>query len=296
MSAVQDLIHFWDNLFFEPTNTLTASVLRVLIGILMIIDSIWWWRLSPLLLHPQGWYGYEDYEQDKEKFLNFSLLKYLPRTLGSVHLVILIQIVASFMVTLGIIPNIAALICFITLISIHNRNLYVVNSGDTVRRFLVLFLIFAPSSYQLSFFNFDQPLLWEKMAWPTAVILLQIFAANIYFKNIFYKIQGKPWQDGTATKRALNVKIIRYFGIPSFLDKQWFYSLTTYGTLVIEFALFTLIWFEDFRIPVLISGFLLHLGIGVILKLPLFQTSMIVLLCSFIKPEEFQWIIEYLLH
>ena len=133
------------------------------------------------------------------------------------------------------------------------------------------------------------------MAWPVAIYLLQFFAANIYFKNVFYKLQGPSWQNGTATRLALGVKIIRNFRLPPFLDQAWFYALTTYGTLVIEAALFTLVWFDPFRIPVLIAGALLHLGIAIFLRLPLFQLSMIILLCSFIRPEEYQMLISWLL-
>lgn len=296
MTYAHSILIWWDSLFFEPTNTLTSSMLRIMIGAIMIYDSIFWWKLSRLLLSPDGWYGYEDYAADKKKYFYFSTLKFMPRNLGSVHALILIQLVASIFILLGIYPNYAALVCFITLVSIHNRNLYVLNSGDTVRRFLILFLIIAPSGGQLSILDTNHLLDTEAKAWPLAVVMLNFFAANIYLKNIFYKLHGASWQNGTATKRALGVRIISRMSVPSLFDKKWFYAITTYGTLVIETALFTLIWFEPFRIPVIISGILLHVGMGIFLRLQLFQLSMIILLCSFIKPEEYLQLIQWLMH
>ena len=287
MEYLHEIIHWWNAVFFAPTNTLTASVLRLLIGGLMIIDSVYWWRLSKLLLAPDGWYSYTDYKEDKEKYFYFSLVKYLPKTTRSVNVIIALQGIAAVCILLGFYSNIAAVVCFATLVSIHNRNLYVINSGDTVRRFLVLFLIFAPGDAQLSIRNAAHLLDAQAQSWPTAVVMLNLFAANIYFKNTFYKLQGKSWRNGTATKLALGVRILRHFKLPAILDKTWFYAATTYGTLVIEAALFTLIWFDALRVPVLIGGFALHIGMGLFLRLPMFQLSMLILLCSFIKPEEY---------
>ena len=295
MDVWNSIWSWWDGVFFAPTNTLTDSVLRILVGVIMIHDTLSWSGLSGLLISPDGWYAYKDYQEDKEKYFYFSVFKYLPRTYTSVRLIIWVQMLASVMILLGIWPNIFALLAFITLNSIHNRNLYVLNSGDTVRRFLLLYLVFAPSAYQLSILNLNQLVSNEAVAWPFALVLLKVFTANIYFKNIFYKIQGRSWQNGTATKLALNVRIINRFRIPGFLDRKWFYALTTYGTLLVETALFTLIWFEPFRVPVLIMGMCLHAGMAIFLKLPQFQLSMIILLCSFIKPEEFQLIIDILI-
>jgi hypothetical protein len=164
-----------------------------------------------------------------------------------------------------------------------------------VRRFLLLFLIFAPGDTQLSIRDTANLLNAQTLRWPTALVMLNLFAANIYFKNIFYKLQGKSWRNGTATKLALGVRILRHFKLPSILDKKWFYATTTYGTLVIETALFTLIWFDALRIPVLIGGFALHIGMGMLLRLPLFQISMLILLCSFITPDEYLAIIQWLI-
>ena len=118
---------WWDQIFFTPVNTLTASMMRVLIGAVMIVDSIYWWRLAPVLLSPGGWYGYQDYHEDKEKYLYFSLLKYLPKSLASVRALLALQMLMAVLMLLGIYANLSAAICFITLVSLHNRNLYVLN-------------------------------------------------------------------------------------------------------------------------------------------------------------------------
>ena len=199
-----------------------------------------------------------------------------------------LQLIAGLFLTVGLLPNLAALICFITLISIHNRNIYVLSSGDTVYRFFCLFLIFAPLNTQFSFFEFPHLLNSKAVGWTWVLIMIRLFIANIYLKNVLFKLLGESWRDGTATDKVLHVKIWNRFFLPKALDKTWFFTLTTYYTLIVETAMFTLVWIDEFRLIVLAAGVLLHLGLWVFLRFGFFQLTMLFALTAFIKPEEFE--------
>ena len=111
-----------------------------------MLESLSWFKVSGQLLSPTGWYGYEDFIGDKTK--RFTLFRILPKTDGSVKLVLTVQLFAALALMLGVIPQLMAFICFVTLISVHNRTPYVLNACDTIRRFLCFFLIFAASGQQ----------------------------------------------------------------------------------------------------------------------------------------------------
>lgn len=149
--TTDQLIESWNDLFFTNQSTLNNCVLRVLTGVLVLLGTWSWQKKNKKLLLPDGWFGYEDYKATQSRF---SLLNYLPATKNSLNLIFGIQLVAGICLTfLGIFANIATFVCFATLVSIHNRNIYALSSGDTVYLYLCLFLIFAPSDTQLSILN-----------------------------------------------------------------------------------------------------------------------------------------------
>jgi uncharacterized membrane protein YphA (DoxX/SURF4 family) len=293
--TINQLLKTWNELFFSNQSTLTICVLRLLTGILVLIETLTWQGRNKQLLLPDGWFGYEDYKaNDKEP--RFSLLNYLPPTHTSVNLVFGLQLVAGVCLMLGIFSNLAAVVCFVTLVSIHNRNIYVLSSGDTVYRFFCLFLIFAPSDTQLSLLKPAHLLRPEATGWPWILVMIQLFMANIYLKNVLFKLMGEWWRDGTATQKVLHARIWNRMELPLILDHTWFYKFTTYGTLVIETALFSLIWIEEFRLPVLATGVFLHLGLWIFLRFGFFQITMIFGLTAFIKPEEYYQFSAWIVH
>ena len=289
--TLNELLKIWNDTFFTEQPTLTICVFRVLTGILVLTETRNWLSVYKTLLSPDGWFGYEDYAETQRK-VRFSLLNYLPATNRSVELILALQFVAAFCLTIGILPQVAALVCFITLVSIHNRNLYVLSSGDALYRFFCLFLIFAPSETQLSVIDFPNLLHPDARAYPWTLLMIRFFMANIYMKNVLFKLLGESWLNGTATQQVLNVRIWNRSTVPPWLNHTWFYKATTYGTLVIETALFTLIWIDEFRLPVLALGILFHLGLWVFLRIGFFQLAMIVGLAVFITPQEYALVFE----
>jgi hypothetical protein len=295
INPLGELLEFWNTLLFIPQPSLTLCVFRLLTGLLVLSETYSWLGVYKNLLSPEGWFGYDDYERTLKKF-RFSLLNYLPVTSDSIKWVLGVQFVAGLFLTAGVLPQLAAFICFVTLVSLHNRNIYVLSSGDTVYRFFCLFLIFAPSGHQLSVLYPTTFLNPDATAWPWTLILVRLFMANIYLKNVLFKLLGESWRDGNATQKVLRVSIWNRKKLPSLLDHPWFYKTTTYGTLVVETALFTLIWFEDLRLGVVAAGILFHLGLWYFLRLGFFQAAMIVGLMVFVKPEEFTYFFRWLAH
>lgn len=289
----QDLVQAWDYAFFTPQPVLTLSVFRFLTGLLILSETYSWLGVYKNLLSPTGWFSFEDFEKHHAP-LRFSLLTYLPTSDTSIRLLLFVQAIAALCLTLGVGAQVAAGVCFLTLVSLHNRNLFALNSCDTVHRYFCLFLLFAPSGQQLSVQYPGELLRPGAIAWPWPLSMIRFFVANIYLKNVFFKLLGEGWRRGTATQKVLNVRIWNRRPLPTRLNHPWFFKLTSYGTLAIETALFSLIWIQEFRLPLVGAGILFHVGLWYFLRLGFFQITMIVGLLSFVEPHEylsfFRWI------
>jgi len=262
---MNEIFAWIESILFCEVSYETLHVVRRLLGILIIWECIIWIKEYPQLLSPSGWYS-KKYFQDDQENIRFSLLRYLGGWRELDKILLGLGIVGGLMLLAEIIPVLACMICFIVLISIQNRNIFALNGGDQVRRMLCLLLLFLPKH--------------NGPAWP--LIFVQLFIANIYFKAFYHKLWGEKWRNGTASMDALAVKVMTRFELPDYLQKKGFHKLLTYGTLFIEGTLFTLIWIDEIRVFVVIGGMLMHLGMGIILKLTLFQTTMIVLLITFL--------------
>ncbi|MEO0897004.1 MAG: hypothetical protein AAFY71_11430 [Bacteroidota bacterium] len=259
-------IFLWiDQVLFQTIDHHQLQLISKLLGGLIIWECVIWLQVFPQLLANEGWYSRSFFLQDQAN-KRFTLLRYLPGKDGYTKSLIFLAMFGGLLLVFGVLPQLAASLCFVCLISIQNRNFYALNGGDQVRRMLCLLIVFLP--------NDTGP------AWP--LILVQLFMANIYFKAFFNKLLGKKWRNGTATASAMNVRIMRRFALPEGLDTEEFHKLLTYGTLLLEGALFSLVWIEALRPYVVLLGVFMHIMMGIFFRLSLFQTSMIVGLISFL--------------
>lgn len=107
-----------------------------------------------------------------------------------------------------------------------------------------------------------------------------------YGHTWYCKIQGDRWNDGTAVYYAVRYEDLVRFLLPRIFDQLPVYQILTWGTLVIEFALWTLIWYRPTRYWVLLAGLSLHIGIEYCMNLPMFEWVFMFTYFLFIYPED----------
>jgi hypothetical protein len=185
---------------------------------------------------------------------------------------------------LGFFTRTSMVIAFICMVSLHQRNIWLLSSSEMLMRQITLFLLFSPCGHALSI----DSLLFNKVKDHTVWVwrLIQIQLSVVYVWTAWHKIQGDTWFDGSAVYYASRIESLRNFTIPYLMDSVTFLKLSTWGTLVVEFSLGTLIWVKELRKPVIIGGILFHLGIEYLMSIPFFELIMITLLINFISPEE----------
>jgi Vitamin K-dependent gamma-carboxylase len=262
-SRLGPVLDAWNAFWFEPVSTAPVVVFRIAFGVLTLA-----WSLTALpVLSP--FYTKTGILPDQPAYNGqlwgaWGLLDVFTSR-GAVVALIAVMIVASICMILGVLPQLAAAVLFVGLMSLDRRNPYVINAGDWLLRILALYLIFAPTGAALSVLQYlrGRERFWTfPLRAPWAMRLMQIQFSVVYFIALWTKVQGTTWNNGTAVSYALRIKDLERFPVPSFVTHSLVISnLLTYGTLVIELGLAILVWNRRLRPWVLLLGLSLHLGI-----------------------------------
>jgi hypothetical protein len=191
---------------------------------------------------------------------------------------------------LGFYTRQSLIISFLCMVSLHQRNIWLLSSSEVLIRIITLLLICSPCGHSLSFdaiLGRFYPHRQQKREWSVWCLrLIQMQICVVYLWTVWHKLKGETWFNGSAVYYATRLENMTNFPVPYFLDSIPFLRLATWGTLALELALGTLIWFEEFRKPLIILGILFHIGIEYVMSIPFFELSMIVLLLNFFTPEE----------
>ncbi|MCC7230920.1 MAG: HTTM domain-containing protein [Fimbriimonadaceae bacterium] len=205
--------------------------------------------------------------------------------------VYVLTILAALLTMLGLWTRAATIFLAVGTASIHLRNGMIVHGGDSVMRVMCLYLAIAPSGAACSL---DRLIgLWKgKIApeipkismWSQRLIAYNI--ALVYFTTFWHKMRGDFWRNGTATWYPARLHEFDRFYVPSFFSNPPMIYLTTYGTLIVELALGTLVFYRPLRKWVLLSGLVMHTYIEYSMNIPLFAFIICSCYVSFYDGEE----------
>lgn len=264
--------------FFQPEPVHSVVLLRIVFGIIVLFQWISIWQNLELFWGPDGLVSL-DTAIKYNSVWRVNLFEFLPNDPRVPVLLASLLFLGSIGMIFGFYTKTSIAFTFFTLISFHNRNTFILNSGDIVVRNLLFLLLFTPCGDLWSLDRWiqvkrgllrDQPV--EKSPW--ALRLIQIQFCIIYIATVMFKMKGSMWADGTAVYTAtrlddfvrMPLEALNSFAVIKFL---------TWSTLIVEFALGTLVWVKDLRYWVLLAGVALHLGIEMSMVIPLFEWIMI---------------------
>jgi hypothetical protein len=113
----------------------------------------------------------------------------------------------------------------------------------------------------------------------------------VYLFTAWWKFFGTYWLDGTATWYPTQMHEFQRFPLPDFLARQPFVMIETYGTLLLEIALGTLVFWKPARKWVLIGGLLMHGYIEYHFNIPMFAFIICSCYIAFYEGEEVEaWV------
>ncbi|XGC80056.1 HTTM domain-containing protein [Bdellovibrio bacteriovorus] len=288
---LKTIIKSVNDFFFLPQPIHSVGLLRIGLGIILLLNWFSIWK------HLEFFWGVDAIVSLETAVkmgnpLRFNIFELLPNDPKIVALIAVIHLVGIVGMTLGLYTRTSIVLAFFTLVSFHSRNHFILNSADVVMRNFLFLLFFSPSG---EIFSVDAWLKRKKERIiersPWALRLMQIQFSIIYISTVMFKMKGNLWADGTAIYIA--TRLDEFVRIPlSILNSMLVIKLLTWSTLVVEFALGTLIWIKELRYWVLLAGLGLHLGIEVTMHIPLFEWIMIVTMIVMVDARDIQRVIE----
>ncbi|MGZ3771185.1 MAG: HTTM domain-containing protein [Bdellovibrio sp.] len=286
-----------DNFLFAPQPVYTVALLRIGLGLLLLLNWFMMYYDLDILYGPNGIISLATAQQYGNQ-LRFSLFDYLPNTEKTTVLLATINLLAVLFMTVGAWTRTAMVTAFITLVSFHHRNGFILNSADSVLRVFLFLLIFTHCG---DAFSIDRWRLLKKGLAPSipeekspwALRMIQIQFCIIYIATVLFKIKGEQWADGTAVYVATRLDEFVRFELP-ILNNMYMIKFFTWSTLIVEMALGTLVWLKELRYWVLLAGILLHLTIEYTMSIPVFEWAMIIMMIGMIDPRDMQnWIYRF---
>jgi hypothetical protein len=288
---LKTLIDAWNKFWFEETSPLILGVFRILIGTIYLLFALLLWsdrftwfgnRALASQAATDSWCGIS----------GLNLLSYFHNDSLFIDLLFLVYIICALLFLLGYHSRLCAIGLYIGLVSLLHRNPFIFNSGDTYMRVTAFWLMFAPCDRALSLSNYlarkkkHSPVskgnettgkafeTYPSVSiWPQRLLQLQL--ATVYCHTFFAKVVGPAWIDGWAVYYSSHIEDLQRFPLPFILNWALSVKLLTWGTLLIEILLWTLIWIKEFRYPVLIFATIFHLVIEWHMNIPLFEYLMI---------------------
>ncbi len=280
MLQVAQILEFWNWFFHEPQSLFPLAVFRFAFGIVVFVNGLLLILDVPRHLAVDAVCDFSRFERTVGRG-RFSLLNLLPATTGSVYFLVALSCLAGLAIAIGFWTNAASACVFVTLTSLHHRNAAIFHGGDVVLRLMSFLLMFAPASIGWSFDAWLDGR-WGAAGDPWCLRLMQIQVSTIYFRTVYWKLQGQFWRNGTAAWYPVNCDSLIRFKLPSAFMSPFFIRTATWGTLIIESSLGSIIWIEECRPWVLGAGIFLHLQLELVMNLQLFGWTMIACLMLFI--------------
>lgn len=289
-------LEYWDRFWFEPRSPVAIAIFRILFGLIVLenlVIHIWpdfdiYYSKNNLIpirdMIPLYWHN--DHM--------FDLLLLFPNEDKYIYACFYVLVGAAVCMTLGLFTRLSSWLVFLLMMSFGHHFELNQNAGDNYIRITAMCLAMSNCGDALSIDAVLKSLKqdWRKTGfqpvysapWAQRLIQLQLMIA--YMHTWLCKIEGARWNDGTAVYYAVRYDDIIRFPIPHFLDQLWFYQLSTWGTLFVEFIIWNLIWWKPARYWVMLTGVLLHLGIEYFMNLPMFEWTFMFTYILFIDPED----------
>ncbi|MBU6455711.1 MAG: DUF393 domain-containing protein [Cyanobacteria bacterium REEB67] len=286
----------WNKFWFEPTSPVAMAIFRIIFGLIILEDFVIHlypdfalFYLSNSLIPIKDMIGL--FWGSENLFDAMLLLPPGDQWIWGAYWVL---VSAAVCLTLGLFTRVSAWVVFFLLMSFSSHFELNQNSGDNYIRIVAMCVALSNCGDALSLDNLRRSLKkdWRvtgfgaRLSAPWAQRLIMVQLCIAYFHTWYCKIKGERWNDGTAVYYAVRYDDLIRFPMPHFLDNLPVYQILTWGTLVVEFALWSLIWYRPTRYWVLLIGIALHLGIEYSMNLPMFEWAFMCTYILFIYPED----------
>ncbi|ANS63060.1 hypothetical protein SLINC_0836 [Streptomyces lincolnensis] len=210
-------------------------------------------------------------------------------------------LITSALFMLGWRTRVMSVIFAVMVASFHARAIFMTDGGDNLVLLMAVYLVFTACGRRWSLdarrarLRASAAKVKTGSAGPTLTAVLHncgmfVIAAQVcvlYGSAGLYKVQGGSWGNGTALHYVVNLDLFRPWPELSRLadEHEVLIAIACYLTVLLQVA-FPFVLFGRLKYPVLTMLLGMHLGIAVLMGLPLFSGAMIVADAVFL-PDRF---------
>lgn len=216
-----------------------------------------------------------------------------PHDIDHAWAVLLTYMIVSLLLMFGVLSRVSCAVLWYLQLSVAYRNPLIMSDADKVFGILLFIGMFLPlgrrwslDAWMLKRLAARWPI-FDRETWRLPSIwsarLLQLQIAMLYGMTAYHKLHKPVWQEGRAIRGFLAMP--SYATWPAWHDHWPFMKSLTWGTLAFECAFPLLIWFRPFRPWLLLAGIAFHLGIDVLMQIPLFSWTIICAYIMFVPDE-----------
>lgn len=277
------LRQFWEK--SPPLKSL--AIFRILLAAFLIWEFLFWGNQSAIFFSSEGLLSLDSIRQSPGLAL-FSIFRLFPDTPLSILLIGGVLFVALIGVLLGFCLPVCSLISWVILMSLRNRDPYILNGGHEIATILLFLLSFSAADRRWSLRSkrkADDLRFFHSVSYR----FMQIQICVLYLSAFLNKIQGRHWRDGTFLFYVgQQTEILRPWAL-GFFENPALVGIFTYGTLLIELALATLLFFPRRGTLILLAvGAIFHVAVDATLVIPLFQGAMLCALILFLEDKNIE--------
>ena len=250
----------------------SLAIFRIFLALLLIINLII--RFTNLTAHytDKGVLPLEAIKSFKPWYLSIFSLSDNHWFLVSLFF---LGILFAIMMLIGYHSKIATIVIWYFFFSIHIRNPYILQGGDSFIQLLLFFCVFLPLGGDLSVDKYlSGKLQKEKSVFSVATIGILLQAPLMYLSTAILKSRSEIWQDGTAIYYALNLDAYATAFGKYLLGFPHLIKILSFAVPIFEFVgpfiLLISAFSFSFRILMIFIFILLQLSFGLSLRLDLF--------------------------
>ncbi|MFC5198503.1 MULTISPECIES: HTTM domain-containing protein [Streptomyces] len=308
----------WHLLTGRPVSLYAASVLRIGYGLLYLIfllrefphraeiwgpDSPWTPALARELFEQTGWRSILALS-DSRAYFEFCYV---------------LALVTSALFVLGWRTRVMSVLFAVVVCSFHARAIFMTDGGDNLVLLMAIYLVLtacgrrwsldarrarlkaprADSAPEPAGSRLARQLRESRTTLITVVhncgmLVIAAQVCLLYGSAGLYKVQGPSWGGGTALHYVLNLELFRPWpALSHFVDEHTLLiAIAGYMTVLLQVA-FPFVLFGRLKYPVLVMLLGMHIGIAVVMGLPLFSGAMIVADAVFL-PDRFYTLLPHL--
>ncbi len=272
-------------LYTQPKHYVYLSIFRVYICFHLLKKFIFLWPSLDTI------YGANSFASPYNDLLaSFVSLDFLH---ANYKVLLFVYLTLVLLYLFGIGKHFTALGVYFCLELFQRLNFYILNGGDNLLKFFLLYMVFCDSYQYLSLkkTSYKKELL-EKISYLLTNLgrfSICLHLCMVYLITAMHKMHSKVWFNGVAIYYTLSLE--RFAGSrlnPIIAENGFIVTMASYGTLFWEMYFPVLVWFKKLRIYLMLCGVGLHLGIYWFMMIHDFQILFLMSYGFFFTDEEWK--------